>query len=209
MLISRWSEANKAFLSSAPHPSALPYELHRAVLLSLSSPADAIAYAGRHLMVYMPTQPVTQLITSCLYPASHASQAGAVDILPTSASAGGDVDMDNTDPSENKSEELPAVQPYTDLRAPAPLAKMFEAEFCRRHGLPKEDLLSIAIDLGGRGGALAAIEKARKVMLLGDRMGNVREWDELPVCFFSASLAVTFRVLCIQLVEGAARRVFM
>lgn len=163
-------------------------------------------------MVYMPTQPVTQLITSCLYPASHAAVPGAPDVLSADDGAedgSGDIEMDAADPTEQKAEESPAAQPYTDLRAPAPLAKMFEAEFCRRHGLPKEDLLSIAIDLGGRGGALAAIEKARKVMLLGDRMGNVREWDELPVCFFSASLAVTFWILCIQLVEGAARRVLM
>lgn len=76
---------------------------------------------------------------------------------------------------------LSSSSPYSDLRSPVPLVDMFQAEYCRRHGLPKEDLLAVAIDLGGRGGALGAIEKARKVMTVGERLGNVREWQELPV----------------------------
>ncbi|MCQ8811568.1 hypothetical protein NQU36_26575 [Escherichia coli] len=35
------------------------------------------------------------------------------------------------------------------------------------------------VDLGSRGGALNAVEKARKV--IGERLGDVRSWDELPV----------------------------
>jgi hypothetical protein len=131
-------------------------------------------------MVYMPTQPVMQLITSCLYPQSADGAVAADDDV----AMGDDSEQGTSTMPEAESGSGSSAQPlpYTDLRRPAPLAQMFEAEFCRRHGLPKEDLLSIAVDLGGKGGALAAIEKARKVMLLGDRMGNVREWDELPVC---------------------------
>jgi hypothetical protein len=65
---------------------------------------------------------------------------------------------------------------------PTPLVAMFQAEYCRAHNLPKEEPLEVVVDLGSRGGALAAIEKARKVM--GDRLGNVRKWEDLPVCSF-------------------------
>ena len=56
---------------------------------------------------------------------------------------------------------------------------MFQAEYSRLHGWPKEDPLEVAADLGSRGGGLAAIEKARKVM--GERLGPVRTWTDLPV----------------------------
>jgi hypothetical protein len=94
-------------------------------------------------MVYVPTQPVLQLITSALYPSSSAS--------------------------------MPSPYSHDDY----PLSKMFQAEFCRRHSMPKEELLEVAVELGGKGGALGAIEKARKVM--GERLGNIRTWQDLPV----------------------------
>jgi len=75
---------------------------------------------------------------------------------------------------------IPTKTPYR--HDDYPLAKMFQAEFCRRHGMPKEELLEVAVELGGRGGALGTIEKARRVM--GDRLGNVRKWTDLPVCPF-------------------------
>lgn len=62
-----------------------------------------------------------------------------------------------------------------------PLINLFISEFSRRHGLPKEDPLAIAVDLGSRGGALNDIEKARRVM--GERLGSIRQWEELPVSF--------------------------
>ena len=71
--------------------------------------------------------------------------------------------------------------PYT--HDPAPLVSMFKAEFCRLHQLPREDPLKVAVDLGSRGGALNALEKARKVM--GARLGDVRTWYDLPVGVFS------------------------
>lgn len=45
--------------------------------------------------------------------------------------------------------------------------------------MAKEELLEVAVDLGGKGGALGVIEKARRVM--GERLGNVRTWQDLPV----------------------------
>ena len=59
------------------------------------------------------------------------------------------------------------------------LVQLFREEYCRRHGWPKEDPLEVVVDLGSRGGALNAIEKARRVM--GTHLGDVRKWDELPV----------------------------
>jgi hypothetical protein len=59
------------------------------------------------------------------------------------------------------------------------LVELFRMEFCRRHGWPQEDPLEVIVDLGSRGGALNAVEKARKV--IGERLGDVRSWDELPV----------------------------
>ncbi|GFZ49011.1 hypothetical protein JCM24511_06760 [Saitozyma sp. JCM 24511] len=134
-----WCSANAAYLQSPPHPSPLPYHLHRSVFLRIASPTDALAYARVHLMPYLPSQPVLQLITSCLY--------------------------------------RPGSSPY--MHDTSPLVVMFRAEYCRRHGLAKDEPLEVVVDLGSRGGALNVIEKARRVM--GDRLGNVRSWQELPM----------------------------
>lgn len=161
----KWCEANRKFLSSPPHPSALPYYLHRAVFKSLSDPAEAITYARRHMMIYVPTQPVLKLITSCLYDKDKAKEK----------SGNGDVEMGNGDgdgdgdaKKEDEGEDMEG------------LVKMFTAEFCRRYQWPKEDPLEVAVDLGSRGGALNVIEKARRVM--GEHLGHVRKWTDLPVC---------------------------
>lgn len=134
-----WCRTHADFLAAAP-PSSLPYHLHRARILALPSPANAIAYArDARLDEYIGSQPVLSLITSCLYK-----------------------DKDS---------------PYTNDAAP--LAAMFRNEFCRLHGWAREEPLDVAVTLGSRGGALNAIEKARRVM--GDRLGSVRTWQELPV----------------------------
>lgn len=136
-----WSEEHKHFLAASPHPSSLPYHLHRAKFLSLKTPAEKIAYARKaELQDYMNTQPVLSLITSCLYQDEEES------------------------PYEND---------------PAPLAAMFRDDYCRFHGWAREEPLEVVVTLGSRGGALNAIEKARRVM--GERLGNVRTWQELPV----------------------------
>jgi hypothetical protein len=138
----QWTSENKDFLTAPPHPSSLPYHLHRAVFLSISDRKEALAYANAHLFGYMATQPVLALVTSCLYNVADDS-------------------------------------PYAN--DPAPLASMFITDYCRRHGWAREDPLEVVVDLGSRGGALNAIEKARRVM--GERLGNVRKWEELPVSF--------------------------
>lgn len=139
-----WCHANAAFLSSGPHPSPLPYHLHRTMLLSQPTPAAAVEYARTHMFEYLATQPVLELVTSRLFMGTKES-------------------------------------PYEIENAP--LAQMFRTDYCRCHGWAREDPLEVTVDLGSRGGALNAIEKARKVM--GDRLGNVRTWPELPVSITS------------------------
>ncbi len=107
-------------------------------------------------MSYVPSQPVLQLLTSCLYVTR-----------PT-----------DSDDEMSDGESGTKASPYSN--DPAPLVNMFQAEFCRRHGWSKEEPLGVVVDLGSRGGALNVIEKARRVM--GDHLGHVRTWQELPVC---------------------------
>lgn len=151
-----WCHANAAFLSSGPHPSPLPYHLHRAMLLSQPTPAAAVEYARTHMFEYLATQPVLELVTSRLF-------------------------MGTTE------------SPYEIENAP--LAQMFRTDYCRCHGWAREDPLEVAVDLGSRGGALNAIEKARKVM--GDRLGNVRTWPELPVSTPSAAKVARACASCV------------
>lgn len=138
-----WCEENKVFLASGPHPSSLPYHLHRAVFLlaAKDNPTEALSYAREHLFEYISTQPVLALVTSCLY---------------------------TTDPDSS---------PYPNEAAP--LAAMFRTDYCRFHGWAREEPLEVVANLGSRGGALNTIEKARRIM--GERLGNVRTWQELPV----------------------------
>ena len=173
MLTSSWCEANATYLDSPPHPSPLPYHLHRYVFLQFTNPSDAIAYAQAHLLTYVPTQDVLALITSCLYRAPKATNGHLNGHSSSESAATGVPTLSGPPAMSNKS-------PYR-LTSPSlvELIRMFRAEFCRRHGWPKEEPLEVVADLGGRGGALNAIEKARRVM--GDRLGNVRKWEELPV----------------------------
>lgn len=140
----RWCEENASFLSTPPHPSSLPYYLHRSIFLNTEPNSAALEYARNHLMIYVPTQPVLQLLAAALCPTT-----------PQNGIPGQHDDV--------------------------PLNKMFQAEFCRRHGMPKEELLEVAVELGGKGGALGVIEKARRVM--GERLGNIRNWTDLPVSY--------------------------
>jgi len=139
----RWCDANKEFLQSPPHPSSLPFYLHRTIFSNLPA-KDAILYARQYLMPFMPSHQVLPLLTSALYQDRQIPHG-------TQAAEGGS------------------------------LVSLFREEFCRRHGWPKEDPLEVIVDLGSRGGALNAVEKARK--LIGERLGqDARTWDELPVC---------------------------
>jgi len=139
----RWCDANKEFLQSPPHPSSLPFYLHRTIFSNLPA-KDAILYARQYLMPFMPSHQVLPLLTSALY-------------------------QDRQIPNSTQAVEGGS------------LVALFREEFCRRHGWPKEDPLEVIVDLGSRGGALNAVEKARK--LIGERLGqDARTWDELPVC---------------------------
>ncbi|OCF42093.1 hypothetical protein I317_04064 [Kwoniella heveanensis CBS 569] len=165
-----WCETNKPFLNSPPHPSSLPYHLHKAVFTSLASDdrAAAIAYARANMMGFVPTQPVLKLITSCLYTGNDIPQNNGKDV---------DMDEEADGCNQRKAEEEDKKRERQEQLEK--LAKMLKDEFCRRYQWPKEDPLEVALDLGSRGGALNVIEKARKVM--SEHLGPIRTWTDLPI----------------------------
>ena len=70
---------------------------------------------------------------------------------------------------------------YRDLALPTlhfDLEPLFAKEYCASLGMSRQVPLRVVGDIGG-GGAMARIEKGRKVM--GDRKGEWRQMDELPV----------------------------
>ncbi|KAF8163256.1 ubiquitin-protein ligase E3 [Crassisporium funariophilum] len=70
---------------------------------------------------------------------------------------------------------------YKDLALPTlhfDLEPLFAKEYCASLGMSRQVPLRVVGDIGG-GGALARIEKGRKVM--GDRKGEWRQMDELPI----------------------------
>jgi hypothetical protein len=161
VLTSRWCQENHEFLQSSPKPSPLPFYLHQSVFNTLE-PKEAVLYARKHLLLYIPSQQVMQLLTSALY--------------------------------KRTGKPEPASFPYKFNIEQSQLVDLFRLEFGRKQGWAKEDPLEVVVDLGSRGGALHAIEKARRVM--GEHLGDVRAWDELPVCHFSIRLGlmlITYR----------------
>jgi hypothetical protein len=56
---------------------------------------------------------------------------------------------------------------------------MFAKEYCARLGMSRQVPLRVVCDIGG-GGALARIEKGKKVMK--ERKSEWSQSDELPVC---------------------------
>ena len=71
--------------------------------------------------------------------------------------------------------------PYADLADPAThadLERMFATEYCASLGMSRQAPLRVISDIGG-GGALARIEKGRKVMR--ERKSEWSQSDELPV----------------------------
>lgn len=71
--------------------------------------------------------------------------------------------------------------PYADLASPAihaDLERMFATEYCASLGMSRQAPLRVICDIGG-GGALARIEKGRKVMR--ERKSEWSQADELPV----------------------------
>ena len=70
---------------------------------------------------------------------------------------------------------------YRDLALPTlhfDLEPLFAKEYCANLGMSRQLPLRVVGDIGG-GGAMARIERGRKVM--GDRNGEWRQMDELPV----------------------------
>lgn len=70
---------------------------------------------------------------------------------------------------------------YRDLALPTlhfDLEPLFAKEYCANLGMSRQLPLRVVGDIGG-GGAMARIERGRKVM--GDRKGEWRQMDELPV----------------------------
>lgn len=73
------------------------------------------------------------------------------------------------------------TSPYADLTSPAlheDLEPLFVKEYCASLGMSRQDPLRVVGDIGG-GGALARIEKGRKVMR--ERKSEWSQTDELPV----------------------------
>lgn len=74
--------------------------------------------------------------------------------------------------------------PYADLASPSAhtdLEPMFAKEYCASLGMSRQVPLRVVGDIGG-GGALARIEKGRKVMR--ERKSEWSQSDELPVSRF-------------------------
>jgi hypothetical protein len=164
----RWTSKHHAYLSSGPHPSALPFYLHRARFINLlrdppppvmsivdpngpikqQIPA-ALQYARDHLFPYLPfhSDEIFHLLGAIVYAPSTWVDNNYADLLSSQL-------------------EAKALIPY------------FKVEFCRLHGWPKEDPLDVLVELGSNG-SLIKIDKART--MLKDRIGDVRKWDELPV----------------------------
>ena len=73
------------------------------------------------------------------------------------------------------------ASPYADLASPSmhtDLETLFAKEYCTSLGMSRQVPLRVVGDIGG-GGALARIEKGRKVMR--ERKSEWSQTDELPV----------------------------
>jgi CTLH/CRA C-terminal to LisH motif domain len=150
--IARWVERNRDFLQS--HSSSLEFYLHRSEYLRLLSPrpseqSKAIEYANDHLQPFFATHPVEVK-----------RLMGCLVFLP---------------------KERMQKSPYEDLTSDTihlDLENMFATEFSASLGMSKQPPLRVVGDIGG-GGALAKIEKGRKIMR--ERKSEWSQTDELPV----------------------------
>lgn len=179
-LFIRWTSKHHAYLSSGPHPSPLPFYLHRARFIALlrnppppvmtivdpNGPVKqeipaSLQYARDHLFPYLPfhAEEIFHLLGAIVYAPSTWADNNYADLLSTELEAGAQIPL-------------------------------FKLEFCRLHGWPKEDPLDVLVELGSNG-SLVKIDKART--MLKDRIGDVRTWDELPVRIQSRlSVSLTF-----------------
>jgi len=147
-----WVEHNRDFLQS--HSSPLEFYLHRSEYLRLLKPepseqSKAIEYANKHLQPFFTS-----------HPAELKRLMGCLIFLP---------------------KERMQKSPYEDLTSEAihlDLENMFATEFSASLGMSKQPPLRVVGDIGG-GGALAKIEKGRKIMR--ERKSEWSQADELPI----------------------------
>jgi len=148
-----WSRRNRAFLQSRSSP--LEFYLHRSQYIRLlfsSHPPDplpALSYANATLRPFYNDHEV-----------EFKRLTGCVAYLPLSK-------LQNS--------------PYADLASPSlhfDLEPLFAKEYCASLGMSRQVPLRVVGDIGG-GGALARIEKGRKVMR--ERKSEWSQTDELPI----------------------------
>jgi E3 ubiquitin-protein transferase RMND5 len=151
-VIVRWVDRNRDFLQS--HSSSLEFYLHRSEYLRLLTPdpseqSKAIQYATKHLQPFFST-----------HTAEFKRLMACLIFLP---------------------KERMQKSPYEDLTSDTidlDLENMFATEFSASLGMSKQPPLKAVGDIGG-GGALAKIEKGRKIMR--ERKSEWSQTDELPV----------------------------
>lgn len=146
----RWCRDNRAFLEKRRSP--LEFNLHRSCFVRLllsSETKSAISYARQHLKGFYH-----------LYGAEVNRLLASIAYLPLSRLR---------------------ASPYADLTLPSihdDLEPLFSKEYCASLGMSRQVPLRVVGDIGG-GGALARIEKGRKVMR--ERKSEWTQADELPV----------------------------
>lgn len=90
------------------------------------------------------------------------------------------------------------ASPYADLASLSlhdDLEPLFAKEYCAALGMSRQVPLRVVGDIGG-GGALARIEKGRKVMR--ERKSEWSQTDELPVGIFLPPNAIQVTNICLQ-----------
>jgi hypothetical protein len=161
---------NRAFLTSRSSP--LEFYLHRSqyirLLLSSNPPnqVPAISYANATLRPFYSEHPV-----------EFRRLMACIIFLP---------------------EEKLRTSPYADLADPSlhtDLEPLFAKEYCASLGMSRQVPLRVVGDIGG-GGALARIEKGRKVMR--ERKSEWSQTDELPVCAETRVFCFACLPLCLD-----------
>lgn len=152
-LVSRWVQSNREFLQARQSP--LEFQLHRARYLHFLVECDppevtpAIAYAKTNFGRFY-SQHETEVMRLM----------ACIVYLPL---------------------ERLRASPYADLASPnlyTDIDPMFAREYCASLGMSRQIPLKVVADIGG-GGALARIEKGRKLMR--ERKSEWSQTDELPV----------------------------
>ena len=171
-LYHRWAENNRDFLQS--HSSPLEFCLHRSEYLRLLTPepseqSKAIEYANKHLQPFF-----------ARHPAELKRLMGCLIFLP---------------------KERMQKSPYEDLTSEAihlDLENIFATEFSASLGMSKQPPLRVVGDIGG-GGAMAKIEKGRKIMR--ERKSEWSQADELPVSYLTLKVLLSFVLLTLVQIE--------